>query len=54
MLNIESVNHISIRISDINTSVSFYSYLGFQLVEDAGYNVGHPIIMKHSSDIVVN
>jgi len=54
MLNIESVNHIGIRITNRAASVDFYNALGFQLVEDAGYEEGHPIIMRHASDVVVN
>lgn len=54
MLSIESVNHIGIRIRDKDTSVSFYNRLGFELLEDAGYKQGHPIIMQHPSGVVVN
>jgi len=54
MLNIESVNHIGIRITNRAASVDFYNALGFQLVEDAGYEEGHPIIMRHASGVVVN
>jgi len=54
MLNIESVNHVGIRIEDRIRSVAFYQSLGFELVEDAGYDEGHPIIMKHPSGVVVN
>ena len=54
MLNIESVNHIGIRISEKSRSVAFYENLGFQLVQDAGFDTGRPIIMKHSSGVVLN
>ncbi len=54
MLNIESVNHIGIRIAQKPRSVAFYENLGFQLVQDAGFDQGRPIIMKHSSGIVLN
>ena len=54
MLSIESVNHIGIRISERSRSVSFYENLGFQLVQDAGFDKGHPIIMKHPSGVVLN
>ncbi len=40
--NIESVNHVGIRVSDKTRSVSFYENLGFQLLEDAGFDKGHP------------
>ncbi len=54
MLNIESVNHVGIRIEDRSRSVAFYDMLGFELIEDAGFNDGHPIIMKHPSGVVLN
>ena len=54
MLNIESVNHIGIRLSEKSRSVAFYENLGFQLVQDAGFDTGRPIIMKHSSGVVLN
>ena len=54
MLNIESVNHVGIRVEDRSRSVAFYDMLGFELVEDAGFNDGHPIIMKHPSNVVLN
>ena len=54
MLNIEAVNHIGIRIIDKARSVSFYSGLGFELMADAGFDEGHPIIMKHPSGVVLN
>ena len=38
MLNIESVNHIGIRIRDKNVSVTFYQALGFEFISDAGFN----------------
>ncbi len=54
MLNIESVNHVGIRIEERSRSVAFYDILGFELIEDAGFDDGHPIIMKHPSDVVLN
>ena len=54
MLPIESVNHIGIRISDKAVSVRFYERLGFTLSADAGFEQGHPIIMKHPSGVVLN
>ena len=54
MLGIESVNHIGIRIRDKSTSVSFYELLGFELTADAGFEEGHPLIMRHSSGVVLN
>ena len=35
-------------------SVAFYADLGFDLVTDAGFADGHPIIMKHPSGVVLN
>ena len=54
MLDIESVNHIGIRIAVKARSVPFYENLGFKLIQDAGFEQGHPIIMKHPSGVVVN
>ena len=54
MLNIESVNHIGIRIKDKTRSVAFYKLLGFEFNTDAGFDDGHPIIMRHPSGVVLN
>jgi len=54
MLNIESVNHIGIRIKEKSRSVAFYELLGFEFVEDVGFEEGHPIIMKHPNGVVLN
>ncbi len=54
MLNIESVNHIGIRIKDKTRSVAFYELLGFEFNSDAGFDDGHPIIIKHPSGVVLN
>ncbi|MGI9265749.1 MAG: VOC family protein [Gammaproteobacteria bacterium] len=54
MLNIESVNHIGIRIGDRSRSVSFYETLGFEQTLDAGFDQGHPIIMVHPGGVVIN
>ena len=54
MLNIVAVNHVGIRISQKSISIPFYENLGFELVQDAGFEDGHPIIMKHSSGVVLN
>ena len=54
MLNIDTVNHVGIRIEDRTLSVAFYALLGFELLEDAGFKDGHPIIMKHPSGVVLN
>ena len=54
MLDIESVNHVGIRVRDKTVSVSFYEKIGFQLIQDAGFDTGHPVIMKHPSGVVLN
>ena len=54
MLEIEAVNHVGIRVSEKSRSVSFYESLGFALVADAGFEEGHPVIMRHSSGVVLN
>lgn len=48
------MNHIGIRVKEKSRSVSFYEGLGFLLVADAGFESGHPIIMRHPSGVVVN
>jgi len=54
MLDIESVNHVGIRISNLSRSVSFYETLGFKQTLDAGFEQGHPIIMVHPGGVVIN
>jgi len=54
MLDIEAVNHIGIRIRDKERSLAFYELLGFQFTTDAGFEDGHPIIMKHPCGVVLN
>ncbi len=53
-LQIESVNQIGIRVGDKQRSIDFYALLGFELINDAGFESGHPVIMKHASGVVVN
>ncbi len=54
MLDIESVNHVGIRVGNKSRSVSSNENLGFGLVQDAGFELGNPVIMKHPSGVVVN
>lgn len=54
MLDIKSVNHVGIRVRDKSRSMSFYENLGFQLIQDVGFDKGHPVIMKHPGGVVVN
>ena len=53
-LNIQSINHIGIRIADKARSMDFYQLLGFEFSSDAGFDQGHPIIMRHPCGIVLN
>ncbi len=54
MLDIRNFDHIGIRISNRDASVSFYELLGFELIADGGYNNGHPLVMLHPSGININ
>ncbi len=54
MLGIEKVDHIGIRVSDKDRSTTFYEGLGFETLSDTGFEQGHPIIMQHSSGVVLN
>lgn len=55
MLTIEKVDHVGIRISDKAASVAFYRMLGFDFIADVGFELGHPIIMRHeASGVTIN
>jgi len=54
MLEIRSVNHVGIRVSEKQTSIDFYAVLGFELLNDVGFEQGHPVIMKYPSGVVIN
>ncbi|MDQ6981804.1 MAG: VOC family protein [Mariprofundus sp.] len=54
MLDIKSINHVGIRVSDKLNSILFYEKLGFQLIQDVGFDKGHPVIMKHQCGVVLN
>ena len=54
MLGIEKVDHVGIRVSDKDLSIEFYEGLGFKTLMDAGFEQGHPIIMRHPSGVVLN
>ena len=55
MLTIEKVDHVGIRISEKTASVAFYQTLGFDLIADAGFERGHPIIMRNKvSGVTIN
>ena len=53
-LEITNVNHVGIRVSDKARSIAFYEILGFELTSDAGFESGHPVIMKHAGGVVIN
>ena len=55
MLTIEKVDHVGIRISEKTASIAFYRLLGFDLIADADFEQGHPIIMRNlASGVTVN
>ncbi len=54
MLDIRNFDHIGIRISNRDASVSFYELLGFEMIADGGYDEGHPLVMLHPSGININ
>ena len=54
MLDIVRVDHVGIRISDRDASVAFYEALGFSIVTSAGFDAGHPIVMRHKDGLVFN
>jgi lactoylglutathione lyase len=55
MLTIEKFDHVGIRISEKAVSVAFYQTLGFSLIADAGFEQGHPIIMRNkASGVTIN
>ena len=53
-MDIEKVDHIGIRVSSKEKSISFYEILGFKLITDVGFEHGHPVIMQHKSGVVLN
>ena len=54
MLNIKKIDHIGIRVREKNRSINFYELLGFELIVDTGFEMGHPIMMRHPSGIILN
>ena len=54
LLAIKNVDHIGIRVADRDRSITFYETLGFETIADAGFETGHPIIMRHPSGVVLN
>ncbi|MGV6800954.1 MAG: VOC family protein [bacterium] len=54
MLDIKKVDHIGIRVHSKENSIKFYEEIGFELITDAGFDKGHPVIMQHRSGVVIN
>ena len=54
MLNLSKIDHIGIRVREKRRSIDFYESLGFKLIVDTGFEKGHPIMMRHSSGVVLN
>ena len=54
MLNVMGIDHVGIRVRDKERAVAFYRALGFEQLNDAGFELGHPIIMRHPSGVVIN
>ncbi|PCJ68851.1 MAG: glyoxalase [Rhodobiaceae bacterium] len=54
MLAIEKIDHIGIRVREKTRATSFYESLGFAFVTDAGFEQGHPIMLRHPSGVVLN
>ena len=53
MLDSASIEHIGIRISDRDVSVTFCETLGFCFFAGAAYDQGRPIVIRHPSGLVV-
>ena len=54
MIPIAKVDHVGIRIREKARSLTFYETLGFALIIDAGFEKGHPIVLRHPSGVVLN
>ena len=54
MLAIEKIDHIGIRVREKTRATTFYEALGFAFVTDAGFEHGHPIMLRHPSGVVLN
>lgn len=54
MLAIQRIDHVGIRVGDRERSLRFYGRLGFELVSDAGFDRGHPLILRHSCGVTLN
>ena len=54
MVAIQKIDHIGIRVKEKQRATDFYEKFGFKLIFDAGFEKGHPIIMRHASGVVLN
>ena len=54
MLNIQTIDHVGIRVHQKERALSFYTLLGFEVVAQGAFEQGHPIIMRHPSGVVIN
>ena len=54
MIGISKIDHIGIRVRDKTRAIAFYEGLGFALIVDAGFEHGHPIMMRDPSGVVLN
>ena len=54
MIGIQKIDHIGIRVREKQRAIAFYQDLGFALIVDAGFEQGHPIMMRHASGVVLN
>ena len=54
MLEIDTFDHVGIRVSDPDAAVAFYALLGFEKITDSGFDQGHPIVMLHPSGLNIN
>ncbi len=54
MVSIQKIDHIGIRVKEKQRATEFYKKFGFELIVDIGFEMGHPIMMRHASGIVLN
>ncbi|NIB42520.1 VOC family protein [Pseudomaricurvus alkylphenolicus] len=53
-MDLMQIDHVGIRVKDIERSLAFYQQLGFSIICDAGYLERRPVIIKHPSGIELN
>ena len=54
MIGIQKIDHIGIRVREKRRAIAFYEDLGFALIVDAGFEQGHPIMLRHPCGVVLN